>query len=258
MEHKHYSLCYNAHRNTSFVPERRAQNDCLAFDENVAAVLNYGGSQETHEKLFIAWKHAQSRCASSMIVGPANFPVARMEKINAAERNHSDRYFNYIKSLEERHRQEAFYAANPHARPISSDDADAIPRLKEKLAAKEAEHAAMLAANKQACGTHQPFELSNSNARIKNTRDRLERMVAATKRQHQEVKKEGYTVIQNVEANRVQIRFENKPDYSTCERLKSLGFRWAPSLSVWQRQLTNAGVYAAKQFMTSTNEKQDA
>jgi hypothetical protein len=36
-------------------------------------------------------------------------------------------------------------------------------------------------------------------------------MIAAIKRQHQEVKRDGYTVIQNVEANRVQIRSMTRP-----------------------------------------------
>jgi hypothetical protein len=257
--HKHYTLCYNAHRNTSFSPDRRAEQDCKLFDENAQTVSNYGGNLEVHEKLFITWKAAQSRCASSMITGPANFPVARMEKANASERNHGENYFKYIQGLKERYDREAFYAANPHARPISSDDTDAIPRIKEKLEAQEKAHAAMLAANKAKRGTHQPFELSNSNARIKNTRERLERMVAATKRQYQEIKKDGYTVIQNVEANRVQIRFNDIPGFSARERLKSLGFRWAPSLGMWQRQLTNAAIYAAKQFMAShPGEKAEA
>jgi hypothetical protein len=65
-----------------------------------------------------------------MITGPDNFPVARMEKANASERKHADNYFGYLEGLKELHRKEAFYAANPHARPISSDDLDAIPRLR--------------------------------------------------------------------------------------------------------------------------------
>jgi hypothetical protein len=42
------------------------------------------------------------------------------------------------------------------------------------------------------------------------------------------------------------------------EELKSLGFRWAPSLGVWQRQLTNAGIYAAKRFMATDNRTEAA
>ena len=45
--------------------------------------------------------------------------------------------------------------------------------------------------------------------------------------------------------NRLQIFFDDKPDEETRTALKSNGFRWAPSVSAWQRQLNDNAIYAA-------------
>lgn len=58
-------------------------------------------------------------------------------------------------------------------------------------------------------------------------------------------------VIENTEANRVQFIFPDKPDADTRGMLKSNGFRWAPSENAWQRQLNNAGIYAARRVLTA-------
>ena len=42
----------------------------------------------------------------------------------------------------------------------------------------------------------------------------------------------------NREDNRLQVFFDGKPDADTRAELKSNGFRWAPSVGAWQRQLT--------------------
>lgn len=47
----------------------------------------------------------------------------------------------------------------------------------------------------------------------------------------------GYQVIENLEANRLQVKFPGKPSYEVRKLLKSHGFRWAPSAGVWQRML---------------------
>ena len=52
----------------------------------------------------------------------------------------------------------------------------------------------------------------------------------------------------NTEENRLQILFEDKPDAELRSELKRQGFRWAPSQGVWQRQLTDNAIYAAKQI----------
>ena len=47
------------------------------------------------------------------------------------------------------------------------------------------------------------------------------------------------------EDNRLQVFFDGKPDADTRAELKSSGFRWAPSVGAWQRQLTDNAIRAA-------------
>ena len=49
----------------------------------------------------------------------------------------------------------------------------------------------------------------------------------------------------NREDNRLQVFFDGKPDADTRAELKSSGFRWAPSVGAWQRQLTDNAIRAA-------------
>lgn len=53
-------------------------------------------------------------------------------------------------------------------------------------------------------------------------------------------------VVENGEAMRIQLIFDDKPDEDTRTLLKSYGFRWSPSFGAWQRHLNANGVYATK------------
>lgn len=49
--------------------------------------------------------------------------------------------------------------------------------------------------------------------------------------------------------NRVWIAFPAKPGTELRARLRSAGFRWAPSLGRWQRHTSNAAIYHARQIV---------
>lgn len=93
------------------------------------------------------------------------------------------------------------------------------------------------------------YELTNSNANIKRVKQRIETLEAAKAAQPVEDEHDGYTYRENAEAMRVQFQFDGKPDDETRALLKRNGFRWAPSLGVWQRQLNDNGKYAAHRVM---------
>jgi hypothetical protein len=90
------------------------------------------------------------------------------------------------------------------------------------------------------------YQISNNNANIKRMQKRVDELRKAASREHVEVEKEGFTVVQNVEENRLQFVFPGKPSAEVRAIMKSNGFRWAPSQDAWQRQLTNNAIYSGK------------
>jgi hypothetical protein len=145
---------------------------------------------------------------------------------------------------------------------ISSDDPDAVAKLSAQLAEAEALQEAMKARNvawrkagnkagRQADGTWvdppcASYQLSNNSANIARIKLRIEQLKKAATQEHKEVERQdGLKIIENVEANRIQIVFPDKPAEPVRAILKSNGFRWAPSEGAWQRHLNNAGRYAA-------------
>lgn len=93
------------------------------------------------------------------------------------------------------------------------------------------------------------YELTNSNANIKRVKQRIETLEAVKASKSIEEEHDGYTYRENAEAMRVQFQFDGKPDDETRALLKRNGFRWSPSLGVWQRQLNDNGKYAAHRVM---------
>jgi hypothetical protein len=57
---------------------------------------------------------------------------------------------------------------------------------------------------------------------------------------------DGAAVIKNHDAERIQIKFATVPGPALRARLKGAGWRWSPTNSAWQRQITNASIYSAK------------
>lgn len=88
-----YKAGYNAHRNTSFEPERRAETMVKEYEAQLNGDLQTIPESEHeryidgYKKHLFSWLSAKSQCISSMITGPANFPVRRAEKANRSENN---------------------------------------------------------------------------------------------------------------------------------------------------------------------------
>lgn len=60
---------------------------------------------------------------------------------------------------------------------------------------------------------------------------------------------EGLKVVENTEAMRIQLIFDDKPSAEVRDVLKSYGFRWSPRYSTWQRHLNSNGKYAVKKVL---------
>ena len=210
-------------------------------------------------------------CPSVMISGAGNFPVRKKEKQIAAFDQNMKNY-QYCQDLLEKLKRMMYHDA-----PVMSGDDDAIERLEEKLHDLEESQAMMKNVNayyrknktlegctdiseKMAAELEKAmslswhhadvpfasFSLTNNNANIKRTRDRLESLRKAKEAGNSETDSDVCKVIENADLMRIQLVFDGKPEPEVREILKSNGFKWAPSQSAWQRVLNNNGRYAAK------------
>lgn len=158
---------------------------------------------------------------------------------------------------------------------ISSDDPNALEKLRQKLESLQKQQEYMKRANAyykkhqtmqgfedmdDAAATemdsyiqlnyygHKPFpsfRLENNNANIRRIKERI----AELEKRDSAAFGEGWafpggSVVMNAEENRIQVFFDEKPDGEMRQALKSNGFKWAPSRNAWQRQLNENGIRA--------------
>jgi len=134
---------------------------------------------------------------------------------------------------------------------ISADDQDAASKIEATIAQLEAKRAAYKAHNraaKKSGGEILPsYVLSNLGANIRRYRKRLAALAtAAAAPVADAITGDGFEVSEDRDDNRLRIVFDGKPDQATRTLLKRHGFRWAPSVGAWQRQLNNGARYAAE------------
>ena len=282
--HPLYHSAYEAHYNTSFHPEKRAERECTFYDEICAEFAGKPGVIAKFDRLFRASLAAKARCASSMITGPARFPVEKNRKAMQREHKISGEMLGYIERVRKAMKQDEYYAAHPEARPIMSGDSDALARLREKLAGLEKTQANMVAVNKiirkqpidtaaliallgneervaalltpDFCGRtgFAPYMLSNNNANIRATRMRIAELEKSKDTPAQECTVNGARVVENTEAMRLQLFFDDKPERKIIDLLKAHAFKWAPTSKAWQRQLNPNALYAFKNSILPTLE----
>jgi len=293
-------LARAAHAGTSFDPETRAVRErtdyavTLATDRQAlealarrapdadAALARLGGEwpryRTGYRRRFLVYLGRRSRCLSSMITGPSNFPTARNQKANDAERRAVDDMATY----RERALAAIRKAIRPDLQPIASGDANAVERLREKLAKAREMQEMMKAANaairKHAklgpdaqvtalvelglnagqardllkpdfCGRigFADYETKNNGAEIR----RLEGRLAGIERAKAEpdVVTDGVDGIRYEESpsdNRVRLFYPSKPALPDREALKRAGFRWAPTIGCWQAYRNTAAIAFAQ------------
>lgn len=285
---------------TSFRPEQRGQSmvdgyietlknfvqliEAEAKDERQQALAQplFDKMRERYKARYTAWIHAKSRCLSSMITGPANFPVRRAEKANESEHKR-------LLEVLELEKGALSYVRKALAPQYTAQEQQAndIEELKAKIAKAESNHAFMKQANalqrkkdteglKQAFADrfganaetllqnflkpnymnhvgYEQFELTNNLANIKRMKERLAQLESKAQKAEEVgedvVKFNGLQVVRNFTEDRLQLIFDGKPEESVRSLLKSHGYRWSPRFGAWQRQLTNNAIYSFKHHL---------
>ena len=161
---------------------------------------------------------------------------------------------------------------------ISSDDPEALARLKEKLESLQISQTRMKQINAyyKKNGTcrgfhglsdeladklvedmrHHPWDkrpfaayaLANNNQNINTVKKRIAQLTEAKELGYQGWEFDGGKVVANADMNRLQIFFDGIPDEEVRKELKGRGFKWARSVGAWQRQLTDNAIYAASRI----------
>ena len=223
-------------------------------------------------------------CPSVMISGAGNFPVKKKEKQVAAwDKNHED--YKEVEAILGKI-EAIFYGKDV----IKSDDENAIEKLQDKVDGLREDQERMKQANKairmkdkekgdatlhdmgytdeQIAQLREPdfcgrigfpdYMLANNNANIRRLEGRIKSLQKTKSQGTQESENKFFKVKENVEAMRIQLFFEGKPEPEVRDILKSNGFRWAPSVGAWQRQLNNNGKYAVERVIRELEEMEAA
>jgi len=264
-----------AHLGTSFFPEERASQVVSGYSEELESDLKeLSGNSGNYESKYIAkwqkWMGAKSRCMSSMITGPANFPVARNRKHNNSEHNAYEEFRKW--------RERYFKAVNRVPTPTPEEEIDdalkkldkaiethEIMKLVNKIVKKKtlsnSEKVAQILADelltkeqaekivtRDFMGTigFASYTLTNSNARIKGLKSKLLIMKnrIAIRDTFEPIEFDGGRI--TIEDDRVCIYHDEKPEKEVIQKLKENGFRWSPHYVRWQRKHTQNGLRAAK------------
>ncbi len=261
------SLAKRAKENMSF-SDYRAGSATAEFIQVIAeaqekidhAKLN--ASEESKERLDAAFNRYKYQYAnwinkynsngaghvSVMIAGPSNYDMRKHEKYL----NREGKLFEEFRNIDIDSDISKILNGD---KIIKSDDANALDKLKDKLAKAIEEHEGYKAHNVNARKEGKPslaaYVLQNSNQRIKNIKDRISHIEKQKSQDSAETIVNGIKIIDNVEANRVQIIFDGKPSQEIRNALKSRGFKWAPSNIAWQRFRSQEALRIANQIAAS-------
>jgi len=160
---------------------------------------------------------------------------------------------NSIEAAEkaEYYQNKANNALNPSG--ISSDDPEAIRKLKDKLVSLETQRTGYKEYNKKARkeGTEplESWRLSNLSQNIGTVKKRIEYLERLSKIQDSEESINGVLLKINTGENRVQLVFPGIPDESIRDKLKGNGFHWSPYSGCWQRQISSWAIHCAKEIL---------
>lgn len=166
-----------------------------------------------------------------------------------------------ISLLEKAQDLQALASAAADNNAISSDDPLALKKITERISALEAKREWMKLVNQhftkgtldqigftaeqitaieermKVCRTdkpYMPYTITNLGANIRRLEDRARTLMGRATRDPVEETYGGIEVVENVDLNRVQIRFPEKPEEAVRDHLSKRGFRFSYAETAWQ------------------------
>ena len=216
----------------TITPERIEEIDRLLirYKEKMAAWINQGNAIEC-------------RCPSVMISGAGNFPVAKKEKQNKAREKHNEDY-NHIQHILTNIKNVGISSGI-----VKSSDADAVEKLTAQIDDLKEQHTRTKAYNvkarKEGLEPLPWYQLPYLLKEIKRLQDRIdsiERTAIKVEKTEAQEQPEGFEIIHNTEAGRIQLIFPGKPSEEIRSILKHHAYNWSPRFGAWQRQLTENAI----------------
>lgn len=225
-----------------------------------------------------AWE-ASRRAVDGIVMGQPILVGHHSESRHRGALARSDRAMRKSCEESDKAKDYAEKAAAVGTGGISSDDPDALDKLRAELATVEANQERMKAANKAIRAGKTPdkqipalvalgfseaaaqqaiapdfagrvgfpsYALSNNNANAARIKKRIQELEQRRAREAVELDGNGYRYREDTEENRVMFEFDGKPAENVRAVLKRHAFKWSPSRGAWVRQLTNSGIYAGK------------
>ena len=95
------------------------------------------------------------------------------------------------------------------------------------------------------------YKLTNNNATIRAAKKRILELEKKRANVKQEFVFGDIRIVDNVDDNRIQVFFPDKPSEEIRSRLKRSGFRWTPSGNCWQSYRHQHSMDSAKSIATS-------
>ncbi|MCA7888337.1 MULTISPECIES: DUF3560 domain-containing protein [Burkholderia] len=212
---------------------------------------------------------------------PAGQPVLAGHYSESRDRNYRDRIhktFGKSFALDDRADELERRAAAVGKGGVSSDDPDAVAKLRAQLVALEDRHDRMKRTNQlvrrdDRAGLARmgyqpdaidklftpdfagrvgfaPYEITNSSANIRRIRDRIAQLEKIAARTSVEQQGEGYVYREDIEDNRAAFIFDAKPAKNVRELLRRNAFLFSPTrspngTSAYVRKLTPAAISTA-------------
>jgi hypothetical protein len=258
-------------RMVSMDPERWGESMLDSLESGLAEFLSQlpEDVRDEYEDKYIAkykeWLYAQSRCFSQMVTGAGGWNAAtirRHERTNNAERAALQRLDEWCEKVIKRcNRQERLTGwAEVERLQSKLDDlqksqemmkaANKIIRYKKLAEIEKVDELVALGFTEEAAlrimdpnhgwwgAGFAPFELSNNNAKIKDTEAKIARHTAMASQEDESTEYPWGTFRADYSDERYRFIFDQIPDEEARKLLKDHGFKWSRRNNAWQRQIT--------------------